>query len=355
MFKIYVAFSALRDSVQAVGAVRIEFQGTTVGGERLVRMLLRHPQVAEQLMGRQAWALASRDAFGVLASRSAASRMSAMLASALPCACAVHASTSRRSTRMFRANSSSPALLALASSSASRWLSARAASSWPRWAAPSPRAKRDIASAQGYLSQARLAGTRTGMARRFLPVLPLECVACARGRQVKRSLEAGFQVFRAPEAIALRPRVVVIVLLQVGVYEVLDGVRKFVPHQFAVFAGRSLERRVRREQVAADHAVPVAEARIDMRRHVQRMRIVRRGVLVLVRDLELLVLAARHVVGVHEVMHGARMIGILLVDAEQDGRGLVRVLPRNHVRRHDREVGERIERRRIFVVGQRAR
>ena len=130
--------------------------------------------------------------------------------------------------------------------------------------------------------------------------------------------------------------------------------RKFVPHQFAVFAGRSLECRIRREQVAADHAVPVAEARIDMRRHVQRMGVVRRRALVLVRDLEFLVLAARDVVRVHEVVHGTRMIGILFVDPQQDRRGLVGVLSRDHVRRHDGEMRERIERRRLVVVGQRA-
>ena len=75
--------------------------------------------------------------------------------------------------------------------------------------------------------------------------------------------------------------------------------------------------------------------------------------LVLARDLEQLVLAPRHVVGVHEVVHRAGMIGVALVDAQQDLGGAIGVFPRDDVRGRGRQQRERIERGGIGVVRER--
>ena len=91
--------------------------------------------------------------------------------------------------------------------------------------------------------------------------------------------------------------------------------RELVPHELAVLTGGMLQRRLRRPQVAPDHRVPVPEPRVDVRRHVERVRIARRHRLVLARDLQRLPLAARHVVRVNEIVHRAGMIRIAAVDA----------------------------------------
>ena len=99
--------------------------------------------------------------------------------------------------------------------------------------------------------------------------------------------------------------------------------RELVPDVFAVLARGMLERRLGRQQVAADHAVPVAETSVDVRRHVERVRVARRHALVLARDVEQVPLTARHVVGMHEVVHRAGVVGIPFVNPQQDRRGHV--------------------------------
>ena len=74
----------------------------------------------------------------------------------------------------------------------------------------------------------------------------------------------------------------------VGVHEheILDRVAELVPNILTFVSGRILERRFGCAQVAANHSIPIAESRIDVRRHVDRMRIVRRDPFVLARDLK---------------------------------------------------------------------
>ena len=61
---------------------------------------------------------------------------------------------------------------------------------------------------------------------------------------------------------------------------------ELVPNEFAVLPGRVIQRSLRRAQVSPDDAIPITQPGVDMRRHVDRMRIVRRDPLVLARDLK---------------------------------------------------------------------
>ena len=119
------------------------------------------------------------------------------------------------------------------------------------------------------------------------------------------------------------------VLVPVGlaIDEVLDRMGKFVPDEFSVISRGVLEGRVRRQEVTPDYAIPIAEARIDMRRHMERVGIARRGRLVFACDLQRFAFATRCVVGVDEIVHRTRMVRVLLVHAQQYFCGAVRIRP----------------------------
>ena len=61
---------------------------------------------------------------------------------------------------------------------------------------------------------------------------------------------------------------------------------ELVPNKFAVVSGRIIQRRLRRAQIAADDTIPITQPRVDVRRHVDRMRVVRRDPFVLARDFK---------------------------------------------------------------------
>ena len=105
---------------------------------------------------------------------------------------------------MFRANRSSPALRVAASSSSRRSMAALASSTSPRCAAPRPaREPRD-----GFrpgetvpVEGRRLAGNEP---HRLVPGAPLQCVAGLRRRQVEGRLEGGLQSRRCVQPLQLR-------------------------------------------------------------------------------------------------------------------------------------------------------
>ncbi len=126
--------------------------------------------------------------------------------------------------------------------------------------------------------------------------------------------------------------------------------RILIPHQIAVLPGRVLQRGRRRLRVAVHHGLPVAESHVDVRRHVERVRIVRRHFLVVADDVQRLPLAPGDVVGMDEVVQRARMIRILLQHRQEDRGRAIGVAARHGVGRCGREEGERGERGHILVV-----
>ena len=90
-----------------------------------------------------------------------------------------------------------------------------------------------------------------------------------------------------------------------------------------------------------------------MRGHVQRMRVARRDRAVLARDLQRFPFAARHVVGVNEIVHGPRMVRIASVDLEEDFGGAIGMGPGCRIGGRGRQQRQRIERRRVGIVRKR--
>ena len=127
---------------------------------------------------------------------------------------------------------------------------------------------------------------------------------------------------------------------------------ELVPHEFSAFPGGMLQGRLRRPQVSSNHSIPVSEAGIDMGRHMERVGIARRDRLVLARDLQRFPFAPRHVVGVDEIVHGARMVRIPLVHAEEDFGGPVGMRSGNRIGGGGGQMRQGVERRRLGVVRQ---
>ena len=84
----------------------------------------------------------------------------------------------------------------------------------------------------------------------------------------------------------LRGGVAVITSLQVRIDEIFDRVAELVPDELSFIAGGILQSCIRCAQVAPNYSRPIAQARVDVRRHVERMWIVRRDQFVLARDLK---------------------------------------------------------------------
>ena len=96
---------------------------------------------------------------------------------------------------------------------------------------------------------------------------------------------------------------------------------ELVPDEFSVVPRGIFQGRIGRAPVPSDHPVPIAQAGIDMGRHVERMGIARSGHLVPARDVQPFSGSGRRVVGVDEVMHGARVVRIPVVHPEKDFGG----------------------------------
>ena len=78
---------------------------------------------------------------------------------------------------------------------------------------------------------------------------------------------------RRVQSLQLCSRFIIRSFLQIGINEVFDRMREFIPNKFAMLARGMLQCRLRRTQVASNHRIPVAETRIDMSGHVECMRI----------------------------------------------------------------------------------
>lgn len=78
---------------------------------------------------------------------------------------------------------------------------------------------------------------------RFAPGVPLQRIASRRRSQMKCSLERRLQIASREQPTDLGSGLVVHALLQIRIDEVLDGVRKLVPHEIAVLADGMLQRR----------------------------------------------------------------------------------------------------------------
>ena len=116
-------------------------------------------------------------------------------------------------------------------------------------------------------------------------------------------------------------------------------------------ARRVTKRGIGCAQVAANHTIPITEPRVDVSRHVQRMRIVGCDHVVLVSDLKQLALAPRDIVRVHEVMHRAGMIRILLVNTQKNFGGLIRVRAGDSIGRRRGKMRERVEDGGLGIIG----
>jgi hypothetical protein len=152
--------------------------------------------------------------------------------------------------------------------------------------------------------------------RRGLPVVSLERIARTRGTQVECRLERWLESSRILQSFDLRGGGGVRTLLKIGIDEVFDRVRKLVPDKLTAVAGRESERCVGRAQISPDDAIPVAQARVNVRWHVQGVWIGRRRCFIGASDVEPLVLASGYVVGVHQVVHRPGVTGVTLVHAQ---------------------------------------
>ena len=181
------------------------------------------------------------------------------------------------------------------------------------------------------------------------PCASLQRIARLCRCQMKRSLECRLQIFGCEQPPQLDRGLVIHALLQVRIHQIFDRVRKLVPNELTVLASRMLQRRLGCLQIAGDDAIPFSQARIDMSRHVQRVWIARRDLAVLVRDFERVVFTPGHIVGVNQVVHGARMIRISGPHTREDFGRTICMRPRRGRRRRC-EMCERVERGRLRIV-----
>src|SRR5262245_11459083 len=138
------------------------------------------------------------------------------------------------------------------------------------------------------------------------PFVALQGVPSLCGGQVKRCLEGWLQPVSRVKPLQLRGGFRIRAFLQIRIDEILDRMRELVPDEFSVLTRWILESCISRPQIPPDHAIPVSETRIDVRRHVQRMRIAWSNRLVLARYFQRFTFAPRRVIGVHEIVHRAR-------------------------------------------------
>lgn len=87
-----------------------------------------------------------------------------------------------------------------------------------------------------------------------------------------------------------------------------------------------------------------------MGRHMERVGIARSDRLVLARDLQRFPFAPRHIVGVDEIVHGARVVRIPLVYAEEDFGGPVGMRSGNRIRGSGGQVRQGVECGRFGVI-----
>jgi hypothetical protein len=139
--------------------------------------------------------------------------------------------------------------------------------------------------------------------------------------------------------------------LQVGEDQVIEGVELVVPDGAAVIAGRVLARGGRRGQVGFDRFRPHAEARVDVRRHVERMRYVGRDAAVLLGGGQAAGRERRVVVGVDDVVRDARVGPVLLEERLEDRRRLELVRVREIRRRRRPEQRQGAEQGHLQIGG----
>jgi hypothetical protein len=108
--------------------------------------------------------------------------------------------------------------------------------------------------------------------------------------------------------------------------------------------------RARRCVVGGDRFLPIADAREDMRRHMQRVRSPRRDLRVAGGRAQPFIGDGRIVVGVDQVVRDARMVGLALEYLLQDGRRLKLVGIGLVIRRGGDIEGERVEHLRLVVA-----
>jgi hypothetical protein len=198
---------------------------------------------------------------------------------------------------------------------------------------------------------------RSGLARNdhrsLAPFVSLQREAGLRRRQVKRQLERGLYVGRRAQSSYLRCGLIVRAFLQIRVHQILDRMRELIRDELIVLPRWRRECRICCAQIAPDHAVPIAEPSVDVRRHVERVRIAWRCQLVLARDLERLSFASGYIIGMHEIVHRAGMVRIPVVHAQQNFGRSIGVRARHRVGRSGGEQRESIEDGGLVVVWQR--
>ena len=185
--------------------------------------------------------------------------------------------------------------------------------------------------------------------RRALPVLALERVARrnrgARGIAGRHRPEDLADLCVLADQLA---RLRVLAELQVGVLHEVVGMRHADQHAVELGFRRVLARHGDRPQVRGDRLLPHADHRINVRRHVLRVRRRRRDLRVLVRHRHALARERREIVAVDEVMRDAGMLRILLVERLEDAD---RLQQRRHVLVVEGLVErERVEHLRLDVV-----
>ena len=185
--------------------------------------------------------------------------------------------------------------------------------------------------------------------RGALPVAALERPARGDGHERVPGRELGVVEFRGRDGLvehAARARVVAD--LQVGVFEVVQCVHGVEREGAGVALGREAPGRVGRGEVRGDGLLPEAEAREDVRRHVERVRRRRRDLRVGARGRQRLFRERRVVEGVDHVVRDAGVPGLRGEEPVQDRGPLL--LPRERRVARGRAQEQRVEDRGLVVV-----
>ena len=155
--------------------------------------------------------------------------------------------------------------------------------------------------------------------RRGVPVAALDRIARRRGRQrIVGARDSRLEVVLLHHVVDDGARLLVLAKLEVGIDHVVLGVQ--------IVADRLLRLRgLHRGDVGVDRLLPIADAGVDVRRHVLGVRRGRRDLGVAVGGVEALRGGRRIVVEVDQVMRDARMLRQPLGDRLQD-RGALGLL-----------------------------
>src|SRR3954466_14108147 len=103
---------------------------------------------------------------------------------------------------------------------------------------------------------------------------------------MKRGFESWFKTRGGVQASQLEGGVAVIAFLAIRINQIFDRMAELVPDELTFITGGIFECRIGRAQVSANAAVPIAEPRVEVRRHVDRVRIIWSNAFVLARDVE---------------------------------------------------------------------